>query len=123
MDAVDLNTINFTLQYARGISKVEKKGKKEQTVSYALPGRKALKIKSPEIKNFTTGIVMVEIFVDRDGNVIHARVVPDKSIIYNKAIVTNAEQAAQESKFSADPDAPKKTKGYFTYRFIKVGSE
>lgn len=69
---------------------------------------------------------MVEIVVDRDGNVIRA--IPGKKIpgmnigttTSDQTLWNEARNAALKSKFSPNPKADPEQKGYIVYRFIKM---
>ncbi len=87
-------------------------------VSFSLSGRSM--VAPPKIKNNTQekGIVVVDIWVDNNGNVTKA--VPGvrgstttSSILYKKA-----KEAALKTKFSANPNAPAVQKGTMTFVFI-----
>ncbi len=63
------------------------------------------------------GKVVVEIFVDRYGNVVKANAGVKGSTILSKPYLDAAYQAAMKAKFDAKPDAPELQRGTITYRF------
>ncbi len=67
------------------------------------------------------GKVVVEIWVDRDGNVVDVKAPAKGSKNYDNAMVEAAKQAAREAHFNNDPNAPETQKGTITYKFRRVG--
>jgi hypothetical protein len=64
------------------------------------------------------GKVVVEIFVDREGNVVKANKILKETNITDSNLVTKCIQAAKKCKFAADPNAPEIQRGTITYRFV-----
>lgn len=85
--------------------------------NYRLGGRKALVKKTFQQECNQSGVVVVRIEVDRQGNVIHA--VPGvKGTTNNDPCLTEpAKRAALATKFNSDSDAPVKQVGTIIYEF------
>jgi hypothetical protein len=86
-------------------------------VTYVLPGRKM--IKEPKIDNLTMekGIVVVEITVNKYGNVVKAVPGIEGSTTTSKYLHTKAQQAAESVKFDTSPVMPIEQKGTITVTF------
>lgn len=85
--------------------------------SYYLGGRGAKHLPSPE-KNFSEeGKVVVDIWVDRDGNVKTAQIGKGTTTT-NAAMRDMARKAALAAKFAPDKNAADLQKGTITYNFI-----
>ena len=91
-----------------------------------LSGRTKVFLYQPAYNSMEQGTVVVEITVDRQGNVIRA--IPGKKVP-NTSIGTNttdqelwkaARDAALKSKFSSNPNADPEQKGYIVYHFVKL---
>lgn len=80
---------------------------KRQLVNYVVP----------TYESITEGIVVVEILVDRYGNVIKAEPGAKGTTCANRELFEASKGAALESKFNEDLTAPELQKGYMTYRF------
>lgn len=86
-------------------------------VSYDLPGRKASLMKIPAYRCLGAGMVTVAIGVDRQGNVVAAKVVEEVSSP-DKCLREFAVRAARSSRFSASQEAPARQAGNIVYQFI-----
>lgn len=85
--------------------------------SYSLGGRGAKHLPSPD-RNFNEeGRVVVDIWVDRNGNVKRAEIGKGTNTTDN-AMRQMARNAALAAKFSSDPNAAELQKGTITYNFI-----
>ena len=80
-------------------------------------GRGFQKLPEPKYDSQTDGKVVVEISVDRLGNVTQA--IPGKSgsTVLDAYLLNVAKNAAMEAKFEPKPDAPAVQKGTITYNF------
>ncbi len=87
-------------------------------VSYSLAGRIPQKLPLPEYNYQVAGIVVVEVTVDRNGNVTKATPGVKGSTTLNEYLLSVAKKAALASKFDRKPDAPAFQKGTITYKFI-----
>ena len=94
---------------------------------YFLSGREIKSLHKPSYNSGEQGRVVVEISVDKNGNVIRARAgtkVPNTQIgttTSDPNLWKQAEQAAMQSKFSTDDKATKHQIGYIVYNFVKQG--
>ena len=64
-----------------------------------------------------TGKIVVEIHVDRKGNVISATIVTRKTTISDTSLLHKCQRAVLKAKFSALYDAPEIQTGYLTFVF------
>ncbi|WP_291857768.1 energy transducer TonB [Marinilabilia sp.] len=80
-----------------------------RTLSGALP--------KPEYNIQEEGIVVVEITVDRNGNVVSAEPILKGTTTQNSYLWRVARQAALKAKFNSKGDAPAYQKGTITYHF------
>lgn len=87
------------------------------SMSYSLEGRGKVYLHEPPKIFTTSGIVVVEIIVDRDGNVISAREGIKGTTTTDAMLLKLAKEAALKSKFTSNPDAPVHQKGTITYYF------
>jgi hypothetical protein len=87
-------------------------------VSFNLGGRGAKELVPPASSTTEVGKVVVEIFVDREGNVVKANKILKETNITDSNLVTKCIQAAKKCKFAADPNAPEIQRGTITYRFV-----
>jgi len=87
-------------------------------ISFSLAGRGSLSLPAPEYSYQVEGKVVVEVLVDREGNVISATPGVKGSTTLNKNLLNAAKKAALTAKFNRKPDAPAAQKGTITYHFI-----
>jgi periplasmic protein TonB len=87
-------------------------------VSYSLSGRKMLKV--PEIvdRSQESGKVVVNITVDKYGNVTRAVPGARGSTTTSAVLYSKAQQAALRAKFDANPEAAEEQYGTITFVFI-----
>ncbi len=86
-------------------------------ISFDLEGRGSVSLPKPELNYQKQGIVVVEITVDRQGNVTNVNPGVKGSTTLDTYLLNAARSAALKSKFTARPDAPFHQKGYITYHF------
>lgn len=72
----------------------------------------------PEDKGKEDGKVVVEIRVDRNGNVVSASPGKKGSNITDQAVLKACKEAALKAKFNSDPNAPEIQTGTITYVFV-----
>ncbi len=86
--------------------------------SFNLSGRAMLS--SPKIKDDSQdeGTVVVDIIVDKYGNVLRANPGARGSTTTSPILYKKAKEAAMSTKFNANPNAPEEQKGQMTFKFI-----
>jgi colicin import membrane protein len=87
-------------------------------ISYDLGGRNALSLPNPRYDLQEEGRVVVEVIVDRSGNVTQATPGVKGSNTLTAELLSRAKEAALKTKFEANPNAPIIQKGYITYNFL-----
>lgn len=87
-------------------------------ISFSLSGRNSVLLPKPDYNIQQEGIVVVEVTVDREGNVTNAIPGVRGSTTINEYLTNSARRAAQRAKFDVKPDAPAFQKGTITYHFI-----
>ena len=85
--------------------------------SFSLAGRGAKSLGKPSSSTEKAGNVVVEIKVDKDGNVLEAKAGQRGTTLWDSNFWRACEKAARKSKFTANPDAPEVQKGTVTYIF------
>jgi len=99
----------------------EGNGGKGNGPGFDLGGRGARILPSPSYTSNEQGDVVVEIYVDRQGNVISARPGVRGTTTQDARLWEVAKDAAMQSKFDADPNALEKQRGTITYKFRRTG--
>ncbi len=66
---------------------------------------------------YMSGLVVVDIELDRSGKVIKAKYNPGKSTTKAECLIESAVEAAYDSYFNPDPSAPEVQTGYMTFNF------
>jgi hypothetical protein len=86
-------------------------------VSFVMNGRKMTR--QPVINNLTTekGIVVVEITINKYGNVIKAEPGAEGTTTASQYLLTKAKQAAESVTFDSAPTSPLEQKGTITITF------
>lgn len=87
-------------------------------IDYDLEGRQARSLPKPTYDIQSEGIVVVEVTVDRNGNVTNANPGVKGSTTLEEYFLRVAREAAMKAKFDRKPDAPVIQKGTITYHFI-----
>jgi hypothetical protein len=109
----EISNISFGLtDNGPAVSNASTKG-----VSYVMAGRKM--IKEPRIDNLTMekGIVVVEITIDKYGNVVKAVPGIEGTTTSSNYLHTKAKQAAESVKFDTSPVMPQSQMGSITITF------
>lgn len=101
-----------------GIKKYEGNGGKGNGTGYDLGGRGAKSLHRPNDDFSEEGIVVVDIWVNRQGKVTRAEVATKGTTVINSDMRNKAKQAAMRSSFASDPDAPEEQHGTITYTFV-----
>ena len=113
----EVSSLNFDNAAASGTKPAEAAGSSTKGVSYVMAGRKMTK--EPKIDNLTMekGIVVVEITINKYGNVIKAVPGIEGSTTTSNYLFTKAKQAAQSVMFDTGPTMPLEQKGTITITF------
>lgn len=89
---------------------------------YSLGGRSLRgTLPVPSYDSSKDGDVVVEIWVDRNGNVVEVKAPGKGSKNYDNSMVEAAKRAARQAHFNADHNATEKQYGTITYKFRRVG--
>lgn len=86
-------------------------------INYSLDGRNPESLPKPEYNYQIEGKVVVEITVDKYGNVTDANPGVKGSTTLEESLLNAARKAALKAKFDRKPDAPAYQKGTITYYF------
>ena len=101
-----------------GIKKYDGNGGKGNGTGYDLGGRGAKSLHRPDDDFSEEGRIVVDIWVNRAGQVVRAEVATKGTDIINNAMRQKAIQAGKRSTFASDPDAPEEQHGTITYTFV-----
>ena len=86
-------------------------------ISFSLAGRGSKSLPGPTATSPENGNIVVEIRVDQEGNVVFAKAVWKGTTLTDTNLWRRCEQAAKNSKFTANPDAPELQQGKIIYIF------
>ena len=100
------------------VKKYDGQGGQGNGPGYNLGGRGATTLQRPPKEFPEEGHIVVEIWVDRQGNVIRTNIGKGTDIT-NSEMRSTALEAAKRSKFVPDPTAPEEQKGTITYTFVQ----
>ena len=100
-----------------GIKKYDGNGGKGNGVGYDLGGRGSKNLPKPPQDFPEEGHIVVNIWVDRAGNVVRTSIAKGTDIS-NTDMQNKALDAAKKSKFVADQNAPEEQHGTITYTFV-----
>jgi TonB family protein len=92
-------------------------GKGDSGISYDLVGRQMVRKPSLSDQSQETGKVVIEVVVDKDGNVTSANGPARGSTTAAQVLVNKAKQAAREAKFSKSPEGVEEQRGTITFVF------
>ncbi|MFW6257520.1 MAG: hypothetical protein ACOC11_01935 [Prolixibacteraceae bacterium] len=118
--AVDLDDIEMPVETTEGMDPDSIKNKNytgESNIVYYLENRYHLRLPIPVYLAQGGGTVVVDIVVNRQGNVIEAEPRKNRSI-RDEQIFLYAQAAASRTLFNADPSAPERQKGTIHYTFV-----
>ncbi|MBO6024055.1 MAG: TonB family protein [Bacteroidales bacterium] len=101
-----------------GIKNYDGNGGKGNGTGYDLGGRGAKSLHRPDDDFSEEGKIVVDIWVNRAGQVVRAEVATKGTEIFNNTMRQKAIQAAKRSTFAADPNAPEEQHGTITYTFV-----
>lgn len=117
---VDINDIKMPVETTDGMNPDSIKNKNytgESNIVYYLENRYHLRLPIPVYLTQNGGKVVVDIEVNRNGNVIQANPRVDKKF-KDEQIYVYAKAAAMGTVFNADADAPEIQKGTIQYTFV-----
>ncbi len=86
-------------------------------ISFSLAGRNPQELPLPEYRHQVEGIVVVEVTVNRNGDVTNARPGVQGTTRMDDYLLTAARRAAERAKFNVSPDSPPSQRGTITYHF------
>jgi colicin import membrane protein len=86
-------------------------------IDWTLDGRSAISVPRPPSGVQVEGRVVVEIFVDKEGNVIDARPGVIGTTTSDARLYELARNAALKAKFDVSPNSPERQRGRITYIF------
>ena len=101
-----------------GIKQYDGQGGKGNGPGYDLGGRGAKSLHRPNDDFSEEGIVVVDIWVNRTGQVTRAEVATKGTTVINQSMREKAKKAALRSSFASDPNAPEEQHGTITYTFV-----
>lgn len=101
-----------------GIRQYDGNGGKGNGTGYDLGGRSVKSLQHPDDDFNEEGIVVVNIWVNREGKVVRAEVAKKGTTVMDGRMCQEAVQAALHSTFAADSSADEEQKGTITYTFI-----
>lgn len=87
-------------------------------ITFSLAGRNPLYLPKPKYEYQVEGKVVVEIRVDRNGNVTYARAGVKGSTTNDENLIKAAQEAALKARFDSKSDAAFTQTGTITYHFI-----
>lgn len=86
-------------------------------ISFSLAGRNSLSLPLPAYNQQVEGIVVVEVTVNRNGDVTTAHPGVRGTTTMNENLLNSARRAAELAKFNVMPDAAVSQRGTITYHF------
>lgn len=101
-----------------GVKRYDGQGGHGNGPGYDLGGRGAKSLHRPNNDFSEEGTIVVDIWVNRNGDVTDAKVATKGTNIINSRMRGIAVSSALKSKFAADPSAPETQKGTITYHFV-----
>lgn len=89
-------------------------------ISYDLSGRTSRSLPKPSYNSVEQGRVVVSIWVNREGRVTRVSSGAKGTTVTDPGLIRQAESAAKQALFSANPDGPEEQIGKIIYNFIKL---
>lgn len=105
-------------QGAKDSDKYDGQGGKGDGISFSLGGRGSKYLDKPSADFKEQGTVVVDIWVNRQGDVTRAQVKSKGTTVLDPDLRKIAVEAAKNSTFTADPTAAELQRGSITYNFI-----
>lgn len=93
---------------------------KDKGISYVMKDRTAKSIPKPNYNSKEEGLVVVNIWVDKNGNVTKAQAGGRGTTTTSTILWKLAEDAAKRSRFNSKSDAPEEQKGTISYNFVNL---
>lgn len=117
-NAISLSTKNNSVihENEHRVQQAPKENSTIAKVSWELKGRRAISIPSAKVSGGAKGKVVINIKVDRNGNVVFAEVEPSESSV-NVQMKENARSAARKTKFNVSSITPSDQEGRIIYEF------
>ena len=97
-----------------GVSRREETSTK---YGFSLSGRKAISLPKPNYTGNQEGKIVVQIWVNRRGDVVRVECPAKGSTIINAEMINVAKEAAHKARFNADGNAPEEQRGTITFVF------
>jgi TonB family protein len=85
--------------------------------NFSLKGRSAVSLPKPDYNSNQQGKIVIDIWVNQQGQVTRVEGPAQGSTLTNSAMVEQAKKAARKARFNADAAAPEEQKGTITYIF------
>jgi TonB family protein len=89
-------------------------------ISYDLIGRTSRSLPKPSYNSVEQGRVVVSIWVNREGRITRVSAGAKGTTVTDPNLIRQAESAARQALFSANPDGPEEQIGKIIYNFIKL---
>jgi hypothetical protein len=89
-------------------------------ISYDLGGRSARSLPKPSYNSAQQGRAVVTIWVNQEGKVTRVLSGAKGTTVTDPALIRQAETAARQALFSANPDGPEEQIGKIIYNFLKL---
>ena len=102
----------------KDVKQYDGNGGKGNGTGYDLGGRGAKSLHRPSDDFPEEGNIVVDIWVNRAGQVVRAEVATKGTTIIDQSMREKAKQAALRSTFASDPNAPEEQHGTITYTFV-----
>jgi len=119
-EITDMSDIEMPVETTEGMDKDSIKNvvyTGDSNISFFLENRHVIRYSVPVYLTQSGGMVIVDIQVNREGQVVKATARADKSI-RDKQIFLYAQEAASRTRFNNDPNAPSIQKGTIHYTFV-----
>ncbi len=91
----------------------------KSNINYYIKNRRDMYVSNPlyTCPKYMSGLVVIDIKVDRSGKVVSAKYNKQKSTTQAACLIDNTIQAAYKTHFNSDGAAPELQRGYITYRY------
>lgn len=89
------------------------------SVYYSLEGRHKIFLPIPVFTCEGEGLIVVQIWVTRDGKVIQSKILKEKSGVEDECLFEAALLASRKTRFNVSSKSPEQQQGTITYHFVK----